>query len=122
MLQIAWVAAFGVLGVLARYGLDVSFSGSQGPWPVSTFVINLLGSLLAGVAYGAGIEREWLSPELRTAVMTGFLGGFTTFSAYALQGMRMLSNAPATAIAYLAVSPALGVLCAWLGLALVRKL
>jgi CrcB protein len=53
--------------------------------------------------------------------MTGFLGGFTTFSAYALQGARLLASAPATAVAYLALSPVLGVLCAWLGLALVRR-
>src|SRR4051794_40837556 len=105
MLQALLVGIFGLFGVLSRYGLDVAFSRSESAWPTSTFIINLAGSLLAGVAYGAGIERGWLSPELRTAVMTGFLGGFTTFSAYALQGMRLLASAPGMAIAYLAVSP-----------------
>ena len=122
MSQAVLVAVFGIFGVLSRYGIDVVFSRSESPWPMSTFIINLTGSLLAGAAYGAGIERGWLSPELRGAVMTGFLGGFTTFSAYALQGMRLLADTPALAIAYLALSPTLGVLFAWLGLALVRRL
>lgn len=121
MFQTLLVAGFGVLGVLARYGIDIVFSTSQSAWPISTFIINLSGSLLAGIAYGAGIERGWLSPELRVGVLTGFLGGYTTFSAYALQGARLFAAAPGTAIAYLALSPTIGVVFAWLGLTIIRS-
>jgi CrcB protein len=122
MLQLLLVAGFGVLGVLSRYGLDVYFSTSQSMWPISTFIINLSGSLLAGIAYGACIERGLLSPELRAGVMTGFLGGYTTFSAYALQGARLFTAAPGLAIAYLGLSPVFGALFAWFGLTLIRSI
>jgi CrcB protein len=121
-MQVLLVAGFGVVGILARYGIDVIFSTSQSTWPISTFLINLSGSLLAGIAYGAGVEKGWLSPEMRGGILTGFLGGYTTFSAYALQGARLLATAPGTAVAYLALSPVIGVLFAWFGLMLVRSL
>jgi CrcB protein len=122
MLQTLLVAGFGIFGVLARYGIDVLFSGSTSSWPMSTFLINLSGSFLAGVAYGACIEKGLLAPELRAGIMTGFLGGYTTFSAYALQGARLLAAAPGIAIAYLALSPVIGVFFAWLGLLLIRSM
>jgi CrcB protein len=119
-MQILWVAGFGVVGVLARYGLDLAFKTAAGQWPISTFGINLLGSLLAGLAYGLAVEKELLPPEIQTGIFAGLLGGFTTFSAYALQGARLLGQNPALAFAYLGLSPILGVALAWLGILIAR--
>jgi CrcB protein len=106
------------LGVLCRYGIDVAVLAGIGPssFPWSTFGINLVGSLLAGLLFGLGPVRQLIPPEFQVGLMVGFLGGFTTFSAYALQTARLLSSEPATAIAYWALSPVLGLAMAWVGL------
>lgn len=115
--QVLLVAGLGVAGVLARYGLDLALGPTH--WPISTFAINLAGSFAAGLLFGFSGR---LSPELQTGLMTGFLGGFTTFSAFSLQGARMLATAPGMAISYAVLSPALGILLAWGGLLLARGL
>jgi CrcB protein len=81
-------------------------------------VINLLGSFAAGALFGLG---QGITPALRTGLMVGFLGGFTTFSAFALQGARMLAETPGVALAYLVLSPTFGVTLAWFGLSLTSK-
>jgi fluoride exporter len=58
------------------------------PWPV--FAVNVVGCLLFGIAWSFGASR-W--PELaRTAVLAGFLGGFTTFSSFAFDTVRLLAS------------------------------
>jgi len=65
----------------------------------STLVINLIGCFVIGLAFGA-FERRLPSPELRLFVMTGFLGGFTTFSTFALEFSTALrTGRPGSALA-----------------------
>ncbi|HUP57871.1 MAG TPA: CrcB family protein [Bdellovibrionota bacterium] len=113
-----WIGGFGVLGVLSRYGIELALARSSSLFPTGTFLINIAGSFLAGWVFGLGPERGWLTPELRSGLLIGFLGGFTTFSAYALQGARLLATSPGLALAYLALSPMAGTLFAWLGMRL----
>jgi len=92
-LKIVLIAFFGVIGVLARYGLNVVFyRGASSGFPMGTFVINLLGCFLIGIIYVLGLEKNIISAEFRLALMTGLLGGFTTFSAYSLE-TALLFNA-----------------------------
>ena len=75
------VAAGGVAGVLSRYAISLPFHGPALSWV--TMAINVAGSFLLGVL----IVVDWWSPEIRTALGVGFLGGFTTFSTFSVQAV-----------------------------------
>ena len=109
------LAGFGAAGVIARYGSD-EFFRRQVIFPFSTFVVNLIGSAAAGFFFGHFSQRATMSDPLKIAVMTGFLGGFTTFSALSLQSLQMLQQKQyLLAVFYLVGSPLLGLGMAWLG-------
>ena len=80
------VTLFGALGALSRYGVDLLIERhTDTVFPVSTFVINVSGCLLAGVAVGAIVDR-WHEPSwLTVGIVTGFLGAYTTFSTFAFE-------------------------------------
>ena len=63
------------------------------PWPWSTFLINISGALLMGVLVEAFALRNGASPQLRLLLATGVLGGYTTFSTYALEIGLLLQRA-----------------------------
>lgn len=77
--ELALVAAGGAVGTLARYGLDEAV-GPAGALPLSTLLVNLVGSLALGMIVGAGVPDR-----LRLLLGTGLVGGFTTYSAFAVQ-------------------------------------
>lgn len=106
------VALGGAGGCLARYGISTAFAG---PWP--TVAINLLGSFLLGALTASSA----FSADVRTALGVGVLGGFTTYSTFAVQVVLEADHGrPGRAIAYLLVSVAGGVACAAAGYALAR--
>lgn len=111
-LLLGLVAVGGALGALARYGLSVALPASPAGMPVATLLTNLSGCLALGVLAGSRPDAPWLRPFLGT----GVLGGFTTFSAFALQTDQLLASAPATAVAYVLLSTAGGVALAAAGL------
>lgn len=115
------VAAFGVAGVLARYSLSlVVWRWVKSDLPIATTLINILGSFLIGVVY-ALVEREWLSPALKSGLMAGFLGGFTTFSAFSLEAFTLFARGEIiTAAAYALLLPALGITATGFGIWLIR--
>jgi CrcB protein len=100
------VAVGGMLGALARYGLVLAL-----PDLPATLAINVAGSFLLGVLVARRPDGRWSRPFLGT----GVLGGFTTFSALAVQTVD--ADLP-TAVAYLVATLVLGVGAAWLGLRL----
>lgn len=113
---------FGLLGVFSRWGIDQILPSSSGEIPKSTFLINLLGSFVAGFLFSLGQEKNLLSPELRTALIVGFCGGFTTFSAYSLQVAQMIREEHfARAFFYITASPVLGVLFAIAGMGCCKR-
>lgn len=117
------IAVFGLVGIFARYGVDLITmrSGIAAHW--ATFAINLAGSFGATLIYVAGAERALLAPEMRTALLVGLIGGFTTFSSYSLQGALLLEAGQGWATAfYILLSPALGTGLAMLGLSLFRAI
>ena len=116
------VAVGGVIGALARYAVDSSL-----PWPGppvipwGTFTINIVGSLALGLLIPAFAHR-WRHPLLRPFLAIGVLGGFTTFSAFALQGLLLLETGDlGAAAAYLLGSVILGVIAAQLGIAITTR-
>lgn len=113
---VAAVSVGGAIGALARWA--VGAAGPGGPWP--TLAINVLGCLLIGVLVGLVSDS---TPELvRPLLGTGVLGGFTTFSGYALDGTRLLADGRFTAAAlYLAGTLVGAVLATAVALALTRR-
>lgn len=116
------VAAGGVIGTLLRFALSTWVTAH---WPrhfyVATVAVNLLGCLLIGYLYAMFLMRPEFSPELRGGLILGFLGAFTTFSSFSLDGLRLLESGQfATAFAYVGLSVLGGLLAAWVGLTLGR--
>ena len=101
------VALGGAAGTLLRYFTVLHFPT---PWAVAA--INVIGSFAIGLAFVLTGQRELLGP----VVMTGFLGGFTTFSAFAIDVRALfVDGAPWPAGCYLLLMPALAVAACWLG-------
>jgi CrcB protein len=113
---LAVIAAGGVVGSEARYTLTLELPDAARGVPWTTFAVNVLGCLAIG-ALMAGVRR-WGArrPLLRPFAGVGVLGGFTTFSAYAVGVDRLLaSGRPLPAIAYLVLTPVAAVAAAVLG-------
>ena len=117
------VAVGGVIGALARYQVGRWWPTPDNGFPAATLVINLLGCLVIGVVLVLVTERLTAHPLVRPFVGTGILGGFTTFSTYALDIQQLLVHGRlGTALLYL-VGTALGaVAAAALGMAGTRRM
>lgn len=117
------VAAGGAIGSVARYLLSGAIlhtaPSARFPWP--TFAINVLGSLFFGVLAGLTAKLGTLEPPLRLFLLTGVLGGFTTFSAFSFETLYLLRiREPLLALAYSGGSAAIGLLAVWIGLLVSR--
>jgi fluoride exporter len=108
----------GLLGSLARYKLGgwVLHHSANWRFPLSTFAVNLLGCALVGILAGVAEHRHELSPATRLFLITGFCGGFTTFSAFGLDTVYLLRrHEPAWAFANIALSVVAGLAAVWVG-------
>ncbi len=118
MMHVLLVAAGGAVGSLARYGVGVMaarWMGLDFPW--GTLFVNVLGGLAMGLL-AARVGPE--SVDLRLALGVGLLGGFTTFSAFSLEVVRLMQHQPAFAAFYVILSLTLSVGACWMGLSLGR--
>ena len=114
---LAVVSAGGVLGALARYGLQSAFPSRPGEFDWATFAINVSGCLLIGMVVVFATESGRAHPLLRPLLATGVLGGYTTFSTYVVGIQRGLSaGAPRTALAYGAGTAIAALAAAWIGI------
>jgi CrcB protein len=115
---LAVVSAGGVVGALARYGLTVAFPPAPGHFPWATFIINVTGCLLIGVLMVL-VTEVWAGRRLvRPFLGVGVLGGYTTFSTYAVDIRGLVqSGAPLVAAVYLVgtVVAAIGAVFAGVG-------
>jgi CrcB protein len=83
----------GGAGSVARYLLATAVQRvAPGGFPLGTFLVNLVGCFAVGVVGALGLERAALSPEARTFLMVGVLGGFTTFSAFTWETLGLLGT------------------------------
>lgn len=78
------------LGAWLRWGLGLWLNPLFPTLPLGTLAANLLGGLLMGIALEVLVERALLLPELRLAIITGFLGGLTTFSTFSAETATLL--------------------------------
>lgn len=108
------LAGGSLAGGFARYALAGALQRLTGPsLPWGILAVNLLGCLLAGAVDGASAR---LSPQARVALLSGFCGAFTTFSALMLDASKLIEAGESwRAFAYVALSAAAGLACLRLG-------
>ena len=116
------VAAGGAAGSVLRF---LTSAWVVVHWPrhyyLATLAVNLVGCFLIGLLSALFLARTDLPLALRTGLITGVLGGLTTFSSFSLEVLRLFENGqPGVAIAYLLSSLLGGLLAAWVGMLLVR--
>lgn len=94
---------------------------SLGGFPLGTLMVNIVGSFLIGLLLGLAEGRGALSPSASALLVTGFCGGFTTFSTFADDMFLMLNKGQIMLfVLYLFMSLAIGIALVWLGRSLVR--
>jgi len=120
--NIILIAIGGLLGSVARYLTFIYISKwIPGPFPFGTFAVNIIGCLIIGIIYGLSLRYVWLTPEWRLLLATGFCGGFTTFSAFALENLQLLQQSNyGTFALYSITSFVLGLAAVFAGLSLTR--
>ena len=93
MQKVLLIGLAGLVGTVGRYALSGVIARRFGEtFPAGTLVVNIIGCFLAGLLFYLLQERDLVSPTMRTVVMIGFLGGFTTFSSFGLQTFTLLRD------------------------------
>ena len=111
-----------LLGALARYLLqNAILNRFITIFPLVTFSINLIGSLIIGLIFGLSERYQWMTQEWRLFLAIGFCGSFTTFSTFAFDNLQLLKDGNySQLIWYTALSFVFGVGLAWLGYSITK--
>lgn len=112
------VGAGGAVGSMARYGIGYLVSKYVGhPFPFGTLLINLLGCFLIGLLFALADKNQWLQQGGMLLLASGFCGGFTTFSTFALDNVNLVQKTMSgTAVIYTVVSVVAGLLLCRFGI------
>ena len=102
--QFAAVGIGAALGAWLRWGLAAALNARLPSFPMGTLAANLIGGYLVGVAVAFFLARPELPPEFRLFIITGFLGGLTTFSTFSAEVTSLLARGEYAAGALLAVA------------------
>lgn len=112
-MRVLLVGLAGAAGAMSRYGAQLVVGVRPFPW--STLVINVVGSLLVGFVLAVAASREW-SPAVVAPLTVGFLGAFTTFSTFTWEAFTLgRSDRMLEAIGYVTVSIIFGLVAVWAG-------
>ncbi|MFZ1237589.1 MAG: fluoride efflux transporter CrcB [Prevotella sp.] len=117
------VALGGALGSVARFLLSKSMQESlTSNFPFATFTVNVLGCLLIGILYGLFDRNLLIGRNLSLLLITGFCGGFTTFSTFSNESLSLFRQGEMFhALLYVGSSVPLGLMAVYAGMYLVEK-
>lgn len=122
MSKLFFIGLAGFIGTLMRYWMSGVVARRYGEtFPAGTLVVNLVGCFLVGLLFYLMQERFLVNQTVRTVVLIGFLGGFTTFSSFGLQTFTLLQEREVgLAFLNLGIANAGGLLLVWAGYTLGR--
>jgi fluoride exporter len=122
MKQVFFVGLGGAAGSILRYLTSmITLKYYSASFPLATFIVNIIGCFLAGLIFGLTTQEAPEAQNLKVLLLTGFCGGFTTFSAFALENIRLMNaGSVSMAVLYTVISIFAGLIAAWIGVALVR--
>ena len=124
LLRYFLVLCGGGLGSLARFlvtrGINEG-AGYTGRFPLATFIINVTGSFFIGLIMILLDREDLLHPNMRPLLVTGILGGFTTFSAFEWEMFALSRTTAAIAVLYCLASVIGGFIACWLGVNIARR-
>jgi len=103
----------GAIGSMMRYGVGLAFAGAS--FPFATLIVNIIGCFGVGLALPALDRAPMLSPEVRLLVVVGFLGGFTTFSAFGYESAALLRTSGTLAAFNIGANVLLGLAAVFIG-------
>jgi CrcB protein len=121
--QMLIVGLGGGLGTIARYKLGgfILHRTEAADFPWSTLVVNLIGCFAIGLLAALAERHDLFSPPTRIFLFSGFLGGFTTYSAFAYEGAFLLRKGlGGVALLYTSATVISGFILVWLGMTLVN--
>jgi len=120
-----WLVALGgALGSVSRFLLGPALQRAfNATFPVGTLFINVAGSLILGFVLGLAAEGVDVRPEARAFIAIGFCGGFTTFSTFSYEAVRLLEDGEGSRAAlYILASVVLSIGAGFIGLVAARQL
>ena len=92
MLKLLYISIGGAVGAILRYGTSIAIQHFfQNGFPLATLSVNLIGSLIAGFLYGC-FESFIIPQNVKLLLFVGFLGSFTTFSAFSLENFNLVRD------------------------------
>lgn len=116
------VALGGGLGSLLRYMTSVWVQKYfQHIFPLATFLTNITGCFIIGILVGIFSQSHESNTDMKLLLITGFCGGYTTFSAFSLENVNLIQSGHSLlAFTYIALSIGLGFLAVWLGITITK--
>jgi CrcB protein len=109
----------GAIGSMSRYIFSLLIANKN--FPLNTFIVNAIGCFAIGIFLDLSIKNEAAFNNWKLFLTTGICGGFTTFSAFAIENVQLLQSGKTfTALAYIVLSITIGILAAFLGYKLIN--
>ncbi len=120
--SLLFVGIGGAAGSMLRYGVShVMTKYVPGAFPFGTFAVNIIGCFIIGILFGMVSRNQWLQDGGMLLLASGFCGGFTTFSTFAIDNVSLMQKGQSTvAIIYTGISIVCGLLLCRLGMWLVE--
>src|SRR5438309_8219790 len=120
--SILLVGVGGFVGSVVRYLVAVLFAGQiSSVFPFATLTVNIVGCFLIGILFALSDRGNLLSPEWRILLTTGFCGGFTTFSTFSYESLRLIQDGEFLYLmAYVLLSVVIGLAATYFGILLIR--